>query len=32
VRRVTDDEVRDMIQFGVKSYLEYKETYPRSGG
>ena len=28
-RRVTDDEVRDLILFGVENYLHYKETYPR---
>lgn len=28
VRKVTDDEVRDLIIYGVQSYLEYKETYP----
>jgi carbonic anhydrase/acetyltransferase-like protein (isoleucine patch superfamily) len=26
-RRVTDDEVQNFILFGVKSYLQYKETY-----
>jgi len=32
VREVTDQEVEDLILFGVKSYLEYKETYPREIG
>jgi carbonic anhydrase/acetyltransferase-like protein (isoleucine patch superfamily) len=27
VRRVTDEEVRDMILAGVENYLRYKETY-----
>lgn len=27
VRKVTDDEVRNLILFGVESYLRYKETY-----
>jgi len=27
VRRVTDQEVEDIIMFGVRNYLEYKETY-----
>lgn len=27
VRKVTDDEVRNLIRFGVESYLHYKETY-----
>ncbi len=31
VRRVTDAEVEDLIMFGVRNYLEYKETYPREG-
>ena len=26
-RAVTDDEVEHFILFGVKSYLEYKETF-----
>ena len=29
VRRVTDAEVEDLILFGVRAYLDYKETYPR---
>ena len=29
VRKVTDDEVENFIMFGVRSYLEYKESYPR---
>jgi carbonic anhydrase/acetyltransferase-like protein (isoleucine patch superfamily) len=28
-RAVTDDEVRDLILFGVENYLQYKETYPK---
>ena len=27
-RKVTDDELKNMIMFGVENYLEYKETYP----
>jgi gamma-carbonic anhydrase len=27
VRRVTDDEVEQFIMFGVRNYLEYKETF-----
>jgi len=29
VRKVTDGEVVNLIQFGVENYLDYKETYPR---
>jgi carbonic anhydrase/acetyltransferase-like protein (isoleucine patch superfamily) len=32
VRPVTDEEVEDLILFGVKSYLRYKETYPGGEG
>lgn len=32
VREVTDREVEDIILFGVRSYLEYKETYPQETG
>ena len=27
-RKVTDEELENMIMFGVANYLEYKETYP----
>lgn len=30
VRQVTDDEVENLILFGVRNYLEYKETYPEN--
>jgi len=30
VREVTDQEVEDLILFGARSYLEYKETYSGS--
>lgn len=30
VREVTDEEIETLILFGVRNYLEYKETYPRS--
>ena len=29
VRQITDDEVENLIMFGVRNYLEYKETYPK---
>ncbi len=32
VREVTDEEVEDLILFGVRSYLEYKESYPEEPG
>jgi carbonic anhydrase/acetyltransferase-like protein (isoleucine patch superfamily) len=32
VREVTDQEVEDIILFGVRSYLEYKESYPDETG
>jgi carbonic anhydrase/acetyltransferase-like protein (isoleucine patch superfamily) len=28
VRQVTDEEVENLILFGVRNYLQYKETYP----
>lgn len=30
-RPVTDDEVEHLIMYGVRNYLEYKETYRRQG-
>jgi carbonic anhydrase/acetyltransferase-like protein (isoleucine patch superfamily) len=32
VRSVTDDEVENLILFGVRNYIEYKETYRRESG